>query len=1449
MVVDLENLSNVKTDEVIKFILENISDLVVITNDTFEIEIINDDAHRTMTGYDDLDLSGKSLLETIHPKDRKKASGELRKLLKNGIFEGKTRLKCKNGEYIWLKIDGQTFYDTSGNKKIILVGKEFFKHRQIRKSQSTSEDRFKEMLDNLTEIRFWKMLQPKQAIAIYQESQEMLKLIMDNIPQYIAWKDKNLTYLGCNNNFLNLLNIENEEDLLGKKDFDLKWSEEYALSLYMNDSRVLESNAPEIHMIESWQNQEGVKMWFDINRIPLHDLNGNIVGILVTLDNITDRTFAEQQLKESEEMFRTIGEQSLMGIAILQDEVFKYINKQFAKIYGYTVDELLSWPELEYQKLTHPDDLFFAADQARKKQVGDHDVIKRYQFRGIKKSGETIWLEIFSKSISYEGYPADLVALIDVSEKKLAEQRIKDSEAKFRYLVSSSPAIIYTTDVSDDYGATFMSENLKILTGYSPEEFTSDIKFWYNHIHPDDIERIKTGLAELFVKNHHFHEYRFKFKDGTYHWMRDEVNLIKDENGTPIETIGYWSDVTEHKIAESKLRESEENYRLITENVNDLISVLNKKVRYEYINEQAHLEILGYKKEDLLGKSIVSFVHPDDREIGIEMLKEGRKAGKEKGVFRVKHKDGHYLWVEVKGKLFFNNDNELKVIMISRDITKRKKAEEKLKILNKELEVKVEERTKELKLSKEKYQLITENVNDSIAIVDDDFNYEYLNKIFEQTFGYNSSEFIGKNRLDLLYPEDMQLGLDRMKELFDKGESTLEVRIRKKDGNYIWIEINGKIFYDNFNQKKALLVGRNITERKKSEQMLKESEEKYRLLFENSPHAIILNNEKGLILDCNSATEDIFGISKKELIGLNYMKTQGASLAYIFKDRYDQLLEQDTLKPQEFQMIRRDGKPVWINFQNSIIKMENDLFVQSIVQDITIRKKAENKLKESEEKFRTITENSLMGIMISQENEFKYVNEAMSNIYEFTIQEIMNWTVREFMNKIHPDDRDHAVERLKKRLAGDSELSPFFSFRIITKSGKIKWLESFPKSIQYQGKLAYLTPLLDITERKQAEENLKESEEKFRTMADNSLLGISIVKDGLTLYSNKAQSEITEYTVDEVNKWKKNEFIHNIHPDDIPFVWEQIQRRQNDSSSNSLQYIFRLITKSNKIKWVEALSKNISYQGSLADMVITRDITENKRAEEKLRESEKKLREQNIELMKLDEIKNDFITMAAHELKTPLISISGYTEYILTKHEDRLNEITPEIKKDLVIVQKNSKRLQNLMDQLLDVMKIESKKIELIKHPMNVKKIINNCIDELSYIINEKNHNLVLNIDEDITLNVDSERFFEIISNLLSNAVKFTPKNGKIELSCDQRDDGTYLFKVKDNGIGLKADELGKLFQKFQTIREYSGENYMKGTGIGLFISKGFVEAHGGKIWATSDGHNKGTTFSFTIPY
>jgi signal transduction histidine kinase len=248
-------------------------------------------------------------------------------------------------------------------------------------------------------------------------------------------------------------------------------------------------------------------------------------------------------------------------------------------------------------------------------------------------------------------------------------------------------------------------------------------------------------------------------------------------------------------------------------------------------------------------------------------------------------------------------------------------------------------------------------------------------------------------------------------------------------------------------------------------------------------------------------------------------------------------------------------------------------------------------------------------------------------------------------------------------------------------------------------------------------------------------------------------------------------------------------------------------------------------------------------------ESEKKLREQNLKLMKLDEIKNDFITMAAHELKTPLISISGYTDYILMKHKSKL---TPQIIEDLRTVQRNVKRLELLMDQLLEVMKIDEDKLKLQKEQINVSGLINECLDELSYLINEKNLEIKLDINHEILLNIDTTRIFTVFTNLISNAIKFTPNYGLIEISANKIDNG-YAFKVKDNGIGLNEEELGRLFKKFERLKQPIRDDRItikdSGTGLGLYITKGIVNAHGGKISATSEGANKGSSFIFTLPF
>ena len=241
----------------------------------------------------------------------------------------------------------------------------------------------------------------------------------------------------------------------------------------------------------------------------------------------------------------------------------------------------------------------------------------------------------------------------------------------------------------------------------------------------------------------------------------------------------------------------------------------------------------------------------------------------------------------------------------------------------------------------------------------------------------------------------------------------------------------------------------------------------------------------------------------------------------------------------------------------------------------------------------------------------------------------------------------------------------------------------------------------------------------------------------------------------------------------------------------------------------------------------------------KLSSSKKKLRQQNIELKKLDKIKNDFITMLAHELKTPLISISGYIDYILTKQED----LDVEINEDLTIVQRNVRRLEDMMNQLLDVMKLDENKLELIKEPTNFKKLLNSVIKELDYQITNKNIRLKVDV-EDKMIEVDPTRISHVLINLIYNAVKFTHE-GYVEVRCRLSEE-IITVEVEDTGIGMEEDFVDQLFQAFR--QESSGlSRQFEGSGLGLTITRHLLELVGGRI--DVDSHKgEGSTFTVEIP-
>jgi PAS domain S-box-containing protein len=963
MVDLISQIANNDNIPLFNIISENSSDLIAILNDEFKFEYVNSKAHQNLTGYTKQDLVGKKANKLIHPKDYKKSIKNLKNVVKSGVEQGELRIKCKDENYKWVHMKAIRIRGDQEQQKILLIAKEIMKPKLI---TSKNEDRFKEMLDNLTEIRFWKFLQPKQAIAAYQESQEMLRLIMDSIPQFIAWKDKNLVYVGCNTNFIEFMGFNDEREIIGKTDFDLKWTEEQAVSLRVKDMRVLESSYAEYHIIEFWKlnNRE---IWLDINIIPLHDLNGNVVGILETFDDITDRKKIEEALRDT------------------------------------------------------------------------------------------------------------------ISQLKNTNRKLKESEERYRDLTEFLPEAIYEADL--DFNVKYVNPSGLEKFGFTQNDIQSGLKI-FDGFDPNEFQKVRKNMENLFNdSNPESHEYLMKKKDGTT------------------------------------------------------------------------------------------------------------------------------------------------------------------------------------------------------------FNGEILSTP--------------------LYRNEKPVGL--------------------------------------------IGVIHDITERKNAEQKLKASEKKYRHLFNSSPYAIWLLDLKGYVKDCNVMTDKLLSVtSREDIIGKHFIEvlklfqTRGdprfRDLQEILPRRFKKLLKDEPLIPLEFEIARGDGKEFWITLDASLVNVGDETLVQVFIRDISDRKKAEMKIKESEEKYRLISEhvNDLI-LILDADGKFVFCNETFKKILGYHPNELIGKTP---LSLVHPDDKKGVISDFYKGLAGDKTTSVA---RFKRKDSEYVWIESIG-NVSYDEKgnpIKLFAVSRDITERKMMEKKLRKSEEELKIL------------------NKQLEQKVRERT-------------------------------------------------------------------------------------KELLDSQEKLKKQNIELKKLDHLKDEFITAAAHELKTPLISIAGYTDYILMKYQDLLNH---EIKEDLLIVQRNIKRLQNLMNQLLDVLKIDSQKMVLNVESTKIKELIKNCVEELSYLIKEKHHDISINIDDCLEVKLDEERIFQVISNLLSNAIKFTPEGGKIEMAADLDDKGKKLiFKIKDSGIGLTADEIQRMFKKFEMIEREEGKFYQKGTGLGLYISKGFIQAHGGEIWATSEGKNKGTTIQFTLP-
>ncbi|MFX1324018.1 MAG: PAS domain S-box protein, partial [Promethearchaeota archaeon] len=371
--------------------LETTNDLMMIleAHEPFKVHFFNECEFLSKMAFTYETLTSKSFLNLVHPKDFEELTNFFNGLTSSNNQIGEFRLLARSGDSYWVKIIARRFINHSGKVKI-------FAH--------------------ITDLSYQKNLEIK--LKEIQESEEKYRDMAEMLPDIIFETDKNLNLTYVNSIAFKKFGFKPEEFNKSLKLLDFvhpNYKEKASVQIAsLFEGKKTKPNDYLLCKID------GTCFYARIHSRPVYK-DGNVVGIRGIITDVNDMILAEQELKESEEKFRTIAEQSFMGIIVIQDGVFKYYNEQARELNGYSDNEIMSWEPYEFSKLIHPEDKEFVINQAKKKEKGEEDVIQHYKYRLIKKSGEIRWIENFSKTIMYKGRTADLVMSVDITEKIQAE--------------------------------------------------------------------------------------------------------------------------------------------------------------------------------------------------------------------------------------------------------------------------------------------------------------------------------------------------------------------------------------------------------------------------------------------------------------------------------------------------------------------------------------------------------------------------------------------------------------------------------------------------------------------------------------------------------------------------------------------------------------------------------------------------------------------------------------------------------------------------------------------------------------------------------------------------------------------------------------------------------------------------------------------------------------------
>ncbi|WP_052702791.1 PAS domain-containing hybrid sensor histidine kinase/response regulator [Paenibacillus beijingensis] len=934
--------------------------------------------------------------------------------------------------------------------------------------------------------------------------------------------------------------------------------------------------------------------------------------------------------------------------------------------------------------------------------------------------------------------------------------------------------------------------------------------------HPDDRDSTDLGaiLQELMREPFFEREKRYIHKDGSV--LRVQVRYFlpgrrEGESGSaPLRIFLQATDMTERKPLTLPPGLSPELKLLFKHSTRDLITCSTPDGILEYVSPSAQY-VIGYKPEEMIGKSRFEFFHPED--VADMMATDSLVKAEGSMTCRIRHRDGHYIWSDMTICLLRGPDGKVtKRLTLGRNVTERKQHERLL--------------TEAQRISNTgswHWDLLQKRVH---------FSNE-----FRQIFG-NALEAIYADQtafMALVHKSDKWRVEKNIRDAVADGASgEMIYRIVLPDSSMKNILAQWKVMKDH-EGRPVRVVGmvQDITARYQMEERLRASERNFRLISENSIDFISRHtaDNRATFLYASPVCRSMLGYEPDEMVGSGWLSFIHEEDAAAFTGYLNAHLDGDGSETATFRFRRKDGSYVWLESTRSFTRDEAGRAEEMIVvsRDITERRRFDLQLQE----YKSLFDNNPAGVAsLDLKGNLLTANAGQSLLTGYTQQELVQ---SHFGPLIDPPDLAKAADHFEKAARGEPQN---YEIGLRHKDGRRIEVSVINVPIVLDNRIVGVYGITtDITERKRYIEQIEKLSYEHSLILNSvseGILGLDL--EGRTTFINPSGASMLGFTQDELLSSGKRGFLQQTMAGGTHFAPGDSPIRHALQEGLSLQNKEAVFWRKDGSSFLASYHVTPLFDGwqRKGAVVVFFDIT-----------NEKEIIRAKEAAEHADRAKSEFLAIMSHEIRTPMNGIIGMTE-MLTE-----TELSQEQRTYTDIILRSSDKLLNILNEILDLSKIEAGKMELASEPYKLREVMDGMLELFAARAAEKNIALTCSIADDVPdlLIGDEARLRQVLINLVGNGVKFTD-HGSVTLtvrneSAAGSEDILLRFKVKDTGIGIPLDKQDLLFQSFSQLHPAISRKY-GGTGLGLSICKKFVELMGGSIGVESR-EGEGSTFDFSL--